>query len=161
MIQQLVAQVKDTCPAFCQALTEDEVAKFIRYTRLCELGAGEIVADVGEVTDCFYLIIGGNVHLFHVENTDADAPREIEVGCFEPGSLVGEMSFFDGRPRTARLRAGQSGVRLLQINRPMYNRLRVEASYIAANLLEFVVRSLDYLVRHLTEANAQLHKRLL
>jgi hypothetical protein len=42
----------------------------------------------------------------------------------------------------------------------MYNRLRIAEPYIATNLLEFVVRSLDYLVRHLSDENAKLHKQV-
>lgn len=152
---QLLEQVKDTCPEFCQALTDDEIAKFVRYTRLREMGAQEIVADVGEITDRFYLVIGGAVKLLQV-----DGEREFEVGSIEPGSLVGEMSFFDRQPRTVRLRARNGGVRLLEINRQMYNRIRIEEPYIATNLLEFVIRSLDFLIRHLSDQNAKLHTRL-
>lgn len=150
-----VIQIKDTCQEFCAALTDDEVSKFVRYTRIRELGAEEIVADIGELSDRFYLVIGGAVKLLQV-----DGEREFEVGHLEPGSLVGEMSFFDRHPRTVRIRARHNGVRLLEINRQMYNRIRIEEPYIATNLLEFVIRSLDSLVRYLSDENAKLHKRL-
>ena len=152
---QLLEQVKDTCPEFCAALTDGEIAKFVAFTRLRELGSQEVVAGNGEVSDRFYLVIGGAVKLLHV-----DGEREFEVGQVEPGGLVGEMSFFDKQPRTVRLRARRSGVRLLEISRPMYNRLRIAEPYIATNLLEFVVRSLDCLVRHLSDENAKLHKQV-
>ncbi|MEB4589432.1 cyclic nucleotide-binding domain-containing protein [Candidatus Thiothrix sp. Deng01] len=152
---QLLEQVKDTCQEFCAALTDDEISKFIRYTRIRELGAQEVVADIGEISDRFYLVIGGAVKLLQV-----DGEREFEVGFIEPGSLVGEMSFFDRQPRTVRLRARRSGVRLLEINRQMYNRIRIEEPYIATNLLEFVVRSLDFLIRHLSDQNGKLHKQV-
>jgi CRP-like cAMP-binding protein len=152
---QLLQQIKDTCSEFCAALTDDEVVRFLRYTRIRELGSQEIVADIGEISDRFYLVIGGAVKLLQV-----DGEREFEVGQLEPGSLVGEMSFFDRQPRTVRLKARRSGVRLLEINRQMYNRIRIEEPYIATNLLEFVVRSLDFLVRHLSDENAKLHKQV-
>lgn len=152
---QLLEQVKDTCQEFCAALTDDEISKFVRYTRIRELGAQEVVADIGEISDRFYLVIGGAVKLLQV-----DGEREFEVGFIEPGSLVGEMSFFDRQPRTVRLRARRSGVRLLEINRQMYNRIRIEEPYIATNLLEFVVRSLDFLIRHLSDQNGKLHKQV-
>lgn len=151
---QLLGQVKDTCHDFCAALTDDEVARLLRYTRVKELGAQEIVADIGDITDRFYLVIGGAVKLLQV-----DGEREFEVGQVGPGSLVGEMSFFDRQPRTVRLRARRSGVRLLEVNRQMYNRIRIEEPYIATNLLEFVIRSLDGLVRYLSDENARLHKQ--
>jgi CRP-like cAMP-binding protein len=153
---QVVEQVKDTCQEFCAALTEDEIFKFVRYTRTRELGSQEVIADVDEISDRFYLVIGGSVKLLQV-----DGEKEFEVGRIEPGCLVGEMSFFDRRPRTVRLRARRSGVRLLEINRQMYNRIRIEEPYIATNLLEFVIRSLDSLVRHLSDENAKLHKQVM
>jgi CRP-like cAMP-binding protein len=153
---QLIEQVKDTCHEFCAALTDDEVVRFVRYTRTRELGSQDVVADIDEISDRFYLVIGGSVKLLQV-----DGDKEFEVGQIEPGSLVGEMSFFDRQPRTVRLRARRSGVRLLEINRQMYNRLRIEEPYIATNLLEFVVRSLDSLVRHLSDENAKLHKQVM
>lgn len=150
---QLVEQIKDTCPEFCAALTDEEIARFVRYIRMRALGSEEIVADIGEISERFYLVIGGSVKLLHV-----DDHKECEVGHLEPGSLVGEMSFFDHQPRTVRLRACRSGVRLLEINRQMYNRIRIEEPYIATNLLEFVIRSLDSLVRSLSDENAKLRQ---
>ncbi|OQX02548.1 MAG: cyclic nucleotide-binding protein [Thiothrix lacustris] len=155
MSTQLVEQVKDTCHEFCAALTDEEVSRFVRYTRIREMGSQEVVADIGEISDRFYLVIGGSIKLLQV-----DGEKEFEVGRIEPGCLVGEMSFFDRQPRTVRLRARRSGVRLLEINRQMYNRIRIEEPYIATNLLEFVIRSLDSLVRHLSDENAKLHKQV-
>ena len=152
---QLVEQVKDTCHEFCAALTDEEVSRFVRYTRIREMGSQEVVADIGEISDRFYLVIGGSIKLLQV-----DGEKEFEVGRIEPGCLVGELSFFDRQPRTVRLRARRSGVRLLEINRQMYNRIRIEEPYIATNLLEFVIRSLDSLVRHLSDENAKLHKQV-
>ena len=152
---QLVEQVKDTCHEFCAALTDEEVSRFVRYTRIREMGSQEVVADIGEISDRFYLVIGGSIKLLQV-----DGEKEFEVGRIEPGCLVGEMSFFDRQPRTVRLRARRSGVRLLEINRQMYNRIRIEEPYIATNLPEFVIRSLDSLVRHLSDENAKLHKQV-
>lgn len=152
---QLIEQVKDTCAEFCAALTDEEVSRFVRYTRMREMGSQDVVADIGEISDRFYLVIGGSIKLLQV-----DGEREFEVGRIEPGCLVGEMSFFDRQPRTVRLRARRSGVRLLEINRQMYNRIRIEEPYIATNLLEFVIRSLDSLVRHLSDENAKLHKQM-
>lgn len=152
---QWVDRVKDACQEFCSALTDDEVARFVRYTRPHIFDANAIVADINEISDRFYLVVGGAVKLVHV-----DGEQEIEVGSIGAGSLVGEMSFFDRQPRTVRVRARSQGVHLLEINRQMYHRIRIEEPYIATNLLEFVIRSLDALVRHLSDENARLHRNI-
>lgn len=152
--EQLAEQVQQTCQEFCAALTQDEVSQFMRYVKVIELERGNVLADVGEVGNNFYLVIAGTVQLFQLEEDN-----EFGVGEIAPGSLVGEMSFFDQRPRTLRLKSGSDGARLLEINRQMYNRLRIEEPYISTNLLEFVIRSLDELVRQLSEENAILNKK--
>ena len=151
----LIKQVQDTCVEFCAALTQDEVSKFVHYMRFVELGANEMLADIGDVGASFYMVIGGSIQLFQV-----DGEAEYAVGAISPGGLVGEMSFFDRRPRTVRLKTGESGAQLLEIKRQMYSRLRIEEPYISTNLLEFVIRSLDELVRELSAKHADLKKLL-
>lgn len=151
----LIAQVEDTCKDFVSSLTKEEIEAFVGYTKLKEVGAREVFADIGEVGDDFFLILGGEVRLFKETNG-----QEIDVGRQGPGSLVGEMSFFDRKPRTIRLRARRSGARLLAISRPMYRRLTVEHPFIAVNLLEFVILSLDSLVRDTSEELTNLQKQV-
>jgi CRP/FNR family transcriptional regulator, cyclic AMP receptor protein len=151
----LIRQVQNTCVEFCAALTQDEVSKFVHYMRPMELGANEMLADIGDVGASFYMVIGGSIQLFQV-----DGNAEYAVGLISPGGLVGEMSFFDRRPRTVRLKTGESGAQLLEIKRQMYSRLRIEEPYISTNLLEFVIRSLDELVRELSAKHADLKKLL-
>jgi CRP-like cAMP-binding protein len=145
--------VRETCVEFCKALTPDEVQRFITYTQVKTMDSHAIISDIGAVNDSFYLIVQGGVHLYQVEGD-----KEFEVGSVKAGGLVGEMSFFDRKPRTIRLRAYEEGAVLLEINRQRFNRMRVDESYIATNLLEFVIRSLDWLIRNLGEENARLNK---
>ena len=153
--QQLVQQVQNTCHLFCAALTKDEVAQFVSYTHVIDLEPQEILADIGDIGNSFYLVIAGSIRLYQV-----NGDREFEIGEIVPGGLVGEMSFFDRKPRTVCLKASGSGARLLEIQRQMFHRLRIEEPYISTNLLEFVIRSLDLLVRELSSQNASQHVRL-
>lgn len=149
----MVKAIRETCVDFCKALTPDEVQRFVTYTQEKVVSANEIISDVGAINDSFFLIVQGGVHLYQVEGD-----KEFEVGSIKAGGLVGEMSFFDRKPRTIRLRAYEKGAVLLEINRQRFNRMRVDESYIATNLLEFVIRSLDWLIRNLGEENARLYK---
>ncbi len=144
-----------TCGKFCQALTRDEVETFLRFTTTRDIDPKGIVAEIGDVGDEFYLLIEGGVSL--LEQNDS---TEIEVGRIEPGGLVGEMSFFDKLPRTLRLRATKNGAKLVVINRSMYRRITIEHPFIAVNMLEFIILSLDKLVRSTSKDISSLHRSL-
>lgn len=152
---ELVEQVIEACPKFCAALTKDEVSTFVDFTNYIEAEPNQIIADIGEVGEEFYLVLDGKIRLVHDENN-----TEIDAGQIEAGCLAGEMSFFDRQPRSIRLRAGKKGVRVLAISRAMYKRLCVEHSFISVNLLEFVVMSLDKLIRNSTKDMATMYKQV-
>ncbi len=154
--EPLVQKVMEACPKFCEALTNEEVATFLKFTNIVDAEPNNIIADIGEVGNEFYLVLEGRVRLMSVEGGN-----EMDVGRIEVGCLAGEMSFFDRQPRSIRLRSGKkNGVKLLAIPRPMYKRLCVEHSYISVNLLEFVVMSLDKLIRNSSKYMTTLYKHV-
>lgn len=154
--QELVEQVITACPKFCEALTTEEVATFVTFTNLVEAEPNQVLADIGEVGEEFYLVLEGKIRLVNDEGG-----KEMDVGRIEAGCLAGEMSFFDRQPRSIRLRAGKKGtVRILTISRPLYKRLCVEHPYISVNLLEFVVMSLDKLIRNSSKDIASMYRQV-
>ena len=74
------------------------------------------------------------------------------------GELMGEMSFFDRRPRLLRMRSMSADTQLLKLTRVMYERLRLEHPFIAVNLLEHAIISLDHLVRRLSSDEMSLSR---
>ncbi len=135
----------------CESLTVNEIRTLLEYTELAEYGTNETIADIGEVGDHLYFIIGGEVGLFHDEGG-----RETEIGRLLEGEMIGEMSFFDREPRMLRMRAVGDPTRLLCLSRPMYDRLRIEHSYIAVNILEHAIISLDHLFRRVSTDEVNL-----
>lgn len=125
---------------WCDSLTVSEVKTFLEYTELVTCKSKDVIAEVGEVGEALYLVISGEVSLYRDQNNSSD------VGHIKEGELMGEMSFFDRRPRSVRLEAAKK-TQLLKISRSMYQRLRVEHPYIAVNLLEHAIVSLDHLFR--------------
>jgi len=154
-LQKLANKVSETSPKFCAALTRDEIEKFVAFTRTKEVAPNEVLSELGSVSDEFYLVIGGEIVLYREE-----LGEEIEVGRLGSGTLTGHMSFFDREPRTVRLRASDSGAQLLGITRPMYKRLCIEHPYISVNLVEFVVLSLDSLLRTTSREVSSLYQQL-
>ena len=127
---------------FCESLTIREINTFLEFTEAVSFKKGEIIADIGDIGDALFFVIKGVTGLFH-ENQD----KEVEIGELEAGELMGSMSFFDDKPRSARIRAMSADTQLLRISKTMYNRLRIEHPYIAVLLLEQAIMSLDHLFR--------------
>ena len=126
---------------FCESLTINEVNTFLEFTEAVSFKKGEIIADIGDIGDALFFVVEGVTGLFH-ENQG----KEVEIGELEGGELMGSMSFFDDKPRSARIRA-MSDTRLLRVSKTMYNRLRVQHPYISVLLLEQAIMSLDHLFR--------------
>jgi CRP-like cAMP-binding protein len=135
----------------CESLTVKEVETLLDYTELMEVDKEKIIADIGEVGEALFFVIKGEAALLY-----DDHGREVEVGRMKEGELMGEMSFFDRHPRLLRMRAMTPETELLKLTRPMYQRLRVEHPYIAVNLLEHAIVSLDRLVRRVSEDEVTL-----
>lgn len=127
----------------CESLTINEVEKLMGYLQEKEYKQKEVISDIGEVGEALGFVISGNVQLFGPED-------DVVVGSQPEGTLIGEMSFFDRQPRNLRMQAcGKNGVRFFMLTRPMYDRLKVEEPFIAVNILENAIVSLDHLVRHM------------
>ena len=130
----------------CEALTVREVETLLEFTELVSFRKEAIIADIGEVGEALYIVVSGEAMLCFEEEG-----RTFEVGRMRQGELVGEMSFFDREPRSVRLVATRPDTQLLRMSRVLYQRLRVEHPFIAVNLLEHAIISLDHLFRRVSE----------
>jgi CRP/FNR family cyclic AMP-dependent transcriptional regulator len=129
----------------CESLTIKEVKTLLEYTELVTFNKDEIIADIGDVGEALYFVVKGRAALYYEEGG-----KEAEVGHMKEGEMIGEMSFFDRQPRSVRMRAMSMDTQLLKLPRVMYERLRVEHPYIAVNLLEHAIISLDHLFRRVS-----------
>ena len=137
----------------CESLTLSEVETLLEYTELVDFKQNDIIAEAGEVGEALYFVVQGQAALVF-----DDSGREVEVGAMKEGELMGEMSFFDRQPRMLQMRATGKDTQLLKLSRAMYERLRVEHPYIAVNLLEHAIISLDHLVRRLSNEEVTLSR---
>lgn len=126
----------------CEALTLHEVEVLLEFTELVRFRKNAIIADIGEVGEALYFVVRGEASLV------LQADREqVELAHAREGDLLGEMSFFDREPRSIRLVATRNDTRLLRLTTAKYQRLRIAHPFIAVNLLEQAVVSLDRLLR--------------
>lgn len=129
----------------CESLTVKEVRTLLDYLSLVNLTPGDVIADVGEVGEALYFVVRGEAALM-----STSGPEAVEIGRVGAGEMMGEMSFFDRKPRSVRMVADGKETQVLKLTRTMYQRLRVEHPYIAVNLLEHAIVSLDQLFRSVT-----------
>lgn len=131
--------------AICESLHRADVEVLHMFLKEKRLNKGDIISDLGDVGDSLYFILKGKVTF-----TINDGKHDLEVGCQGPGNLIGEMSFFDRQPRMLKMSAKSKEVCLLELSHAMYDRLKVEHPYVAVNLVENAVVSLDHLIRSMS-----------
>ena len=136
----------------CRSMTLQEIDNLLDFLSYEEFDRDDIIADIGQVGKNLYLVVSGEVKLEHQDT----AGMEVESGRLYAGELAGEMSFFDRQPRSVRMRAGTETTKVLRMSREMYKRLRVEHPYIAVNLLEHALISLDHLFRRISNEYSQV-----
>ncbi len=80
-----------------QLLDERERLDLERVLESRRLSAGEKLFSFGEPGDSMYIVGAGHIELFVKDKTGS----KIVLAVCEPGEIFGELSLFDGGPRTA------------------------------------------------------------
>lgn len=139
----------------CESLTGREIQTLLDFTDEVTFNKGDVIADIGEIGEALYFVVQGEAALTHVEG---DTP--LELARAKAGEMLGSMSFFDREPRSIRIVAVGADTKLLRLRRVMYQRLRIEHPFIAVNLLEDAIVSLDRLFRRVSQDVATFSKYL-
>lgn len=130
----------------CEAMTTREIQTLLEFTEEVKFRKDNIIADIGEVGEALYFVVEGEAALQHESDGAA-----VEIGRARAGGMIGSMSFFDRQPRSVRIIAMADNTRLIRLSRVMYQRLRIEHPFIAVNLLEDAIVSLDALFRRVSQ----------
>ncbi len=104
--------------------------------------AGDVVMRRGEAERSLYLIASGSVEVFV-----GDAENERSVRVQGPGSVLGEMAFFDGRPRSATVRARADG-EVLRLSETAFDGLAGRHPDLGRKILVDLGRILALRLRH-------------
>ncbi|MDA8328796.1 MAG: cyclic nucleotide-binding domain-containing protein [Betaproteobacteria bacterium] len=134
----------------CESLTVAEVNILLHYLTVLHFDNGDVISDVGDVGDELYFVVKGEIAL-----VIPDGQTEYEIVRSGEGEMLGMMSFFDKRARSVRMVTRANDTQVLRLSRAMYKRMRVEHAYIAINLVEQAVMSLDRLFRSVSSDYAQ------
>lgn len=99
-------------------LAPDQLARLAAIGRMRAFAAGEIVCDEHEHSDELYVVGGGAVEVWLDPASIGDTvstPRRIAT--LQIGQACGELALIDGGVRSAELRAGPHGARLMAFGR--------------------------------------------
>jgi signal-transduction protein with cAMP-binding, CBS, and nucleotidyltransferase domain len=134
----------------CESLTVAEVNTLLNYLSVLHFDYDDVISDIGDVGDDLFFVVKGEIALII-----PDGQNEYEVVRTGVGEMLGMMSFFDKRARSARLVAKGADTQVLKLSRAMYKRMKVEHPYIAINIVEQAVLSMDKLFRSVSSDFAQ------
>jgi CRP/FNR family transcriptional regulator, cyclic AMP receptor protein len=85
---------------FLSGLSPAEWDRLVAVMERRRFAAGDVVMARGEADRSLYLIASGSVDVLMSDGRDE---RSVQVQG--PGTILGEVAFFDGRPRSATVRA--------------------------------------------------------
>jgi CRP/FNR family cyclic AMP-dependent transcriptional regulator len=108
--------------AFLAHLDEDEVEELLTYTQARRYRTGDYAVRQGARDTSLFIIAEGKFEVL------VNGPQGAQkAGLLDPGDIFGELSFFDGEPRSADIRAlvesetlvlTPTGFDRLRVNRP-------------------------------------------
>ena len=99
-------------------LSEDEWNMVVRQAQSISFSAGEILLKENEYDDAVYILVSGLVEVIGKRSFG----RSTQIATIEEGSVFGEVSFFDNKPRSASIRAIKDG-QVLRLSRKGFDQI--------------------------------------
>lgn len=90
-VESLMGKLRESYDFFSD-MSQNEMIRFLRLCSRRSFDVGELVFSQGEIGDCFYLIVYGEIT---IEQND------VEIGRLGPGQCFGEMAILESAPRSA------------------------------------------------------------
>ena len=123
-----------------------EWSTLLSCTQPMELDAGEVLIQPRGYDRALYFVAAGRLEVATIDSAGVGISA---LATISPGSVVGELAFFDGAPRSAKVWA-VAPTRLLKFTLKDYQRYVSENPSQAAVFLFAMARLLSYRVRHTT-----------
>jgi CRP-like cAMP-binding protein len=112
------------------------------------LNAGQTIIEEGDLGDCMYLIVDGEVRVHVAERT---------LNHLQAGDLFGEMAVLDSEPRSASVTAVVDTQLLRLAQEPLYEVME-ERAEVARGIIRVLSRHLRARVKDLNELRARLEE---
>lgn len=115
------------------------------YLSRLDLGKGERLIRQGDPPDAIYFISSGRLSAW----LESEGGQRTRLESMAAGSIVGEVAFYSGKPRSASVVADEAAV-LYQLTRETLTRYESEQPQAALALSESLTRRMADRIRHLT-----------
>ena len=123
------------------AWSDDHWHTLFGYAEDRRFSAGNVLIHKGDVDRALAIIVSGTVEV------DLPTGRRTQTVRLRPGSLLGEIAFFDARPRSADVRAVTDG-QLMRLSVENFERLEGRHPDLARDVLFDLGRLLAQRLRH-------------
>lgn len=136
--------------ALFKGLTEAECRQLMEVASIADFQPGEIVLHQGQRGQRLWILLEGKCEVF-VPAVNGKVNRQaVVLATLEPFNNFGEMSFFDGAPHSASVRA-HTAVQLLRIEREQFDVLLAKQAPAAQKLILNIVSNLSVRLRRMDE----------
>jgi CRP/FNR family cyclic AMP-dependent transcriptional regulator len=133
--------------------SEADWATLLEFTRALRFGAGQTILEAGSGGRSLYILLEGTLEVLAPSRFGVQR----RIGRLEAGSLVGEVSFFDGAPRSAGVRA-LTPVVLAEMTLQDFERLAGHHPALARSLLLDLGRILAGRLRKAEAGHGSAHR---
>jgi hypothetical protein len=122
-------------------MTTPQLEVFCKYVQLEEIPERTVLVRQGEVGDCMYMILQGELRVRVMISQ-----KEKILTTLEPGDFFGDVSLFDHGPRSADVIANADSI-LLKLHSTDFQKLCTGAPDVASPLLVSIGRTLTARIR--------------
>ena len=122
-------------------MSDQQLGRFVQLMEIARIDSYKLVVKQGTPGDAMYAVLDGEVRARIIAGG-----KETELARFGPGDIFGEMSLFDGGPRSADVVANSTST-LLRITAERFDRLCREQPDLATPLLFELAKSLAKRIR--------------
>jgi CRP/FNR family cyclic AMP-dependent transcriptional regulator len=122
--------------------SDEEWTTLLRHTRSRRFNPGDDVVTAGALDQSLYLVLEGQLEVL----AEHGRRRHRQIAVIAEGSVIGELSFFDGQARSALVRAMTPAV-LAELSRAEFDSLAAANPALARRLLFDLGRILAQRVR--------------
>ena len=137
---------------FLQDMSDEDWAKILEHTETLYFHIGDVIINVGETERSLFFVVKGKLEVLGL-NTSSQHWYRITI--LEENSVFGEQAFFDGKPRSAAVRALTDGT-LLRLNLEDFNVLAAREPVIARKIIFDLTRILSLRLRQANNTIASL-----